>query len=409
LPFKPEKFETKLYYPGANFLVDGTILDRVGEIARAGGFCCCEPFADAVEVGWPSFIVAVCMLTELQLTNFRCFESLSFQLNERCNFFLGANGEGKTSLLEAAGVLLRLQSQRSSTLAPLIRLGSKSFCVSGRYDGHQLRFSYGPLRRRLEFDGIDQRIATDYLRIARVVWFTNTDIELVRGSSEARRRYVDFVGAQIDPWYRTTLRAYERALRSRNALLRATPVRLREVAAYDPPLIEHGTRLGQLRADTLAALAPLAAAAYADISDAKERVDIYFSPGNQQDFAVDLARTQQEQMRLRQTVVGPHRDDLELFVDGMDAQLYASEGQQRTFALALKLGQARLFTGSGSSPLLLVDDIFGELDPTRRRLLFAALPGAAQKLVTATTKQWPEEIGEHVTFRLKERELKCDD
>ena len=348
------------------------------------------------------------MLAELQLKNFRCFESLFLQLNERFNFFIGANGEGKTSILEAICVLLRLQSQRSSSLAPLIRAGTKSFSVSGSYDGHALRFSYGQLRRRLEFDRVDQRVATDYLRLARVVWFANTDIELVRGSSEARRRYVDFVGSQIDPRYRATLRAYERALRSRNALLRAMPVRLREVAAYDPPLIEHGTRLGELRAETITRLAPLAAAAYTEISDAKERVDIYFAPGNEPDFAAELARTRDEQMRLRQTVVGPHRDDLDLFVDGMDAQVYASEGQQRTLALALKLGQARLFADSGSQPLLLIDDIFGELDPSRRKLLFAALPEDAQKLVTSTTQQWPEERGEHLTFRLKDRRLFSD-
>jgi DNA replication and repair protein RecF len=345
------------------------------------------------------------MLTELQLQNFRCFESLSLKLNDRFNFFVAANGEGKTSILEAAGVLLRLQSQRSSSLVPLIKVGAKSFCVSGNHDGHNLRFNYGRLRRRLEFDGIDQRTATEYLRIARVVWFTNTDIELVRGSSEPRRRYLDFVGSQIDSRYRPVLRAYERALRSRNALLKSNPVRLREIAAYDPPLVEHGTRLRALRTDIINRLAPLTASAYAEISDAKERVDVYFAPGNEEDFAAALTRTREEQMRLRQTVVGPHRDDLELFVDGMDAQLYASEGQQRTLALALKLGQARLFEQIGSLPLLLIDDIFGELDQTRRRRLFDSLPIESQKLVTSTTAKWPDELGKYVTFRLNNRHI----
>jgi DNA replication and repair protein RecF len=308
-------------------------------------------------------------------------------------------------VLEAACVLLRLQSQRSSNLVPLIRVGAKSFCVSGNYDRHLLRFSYGKLRRRLEFDGVDQRTATEYLRIARVVWFANTDIEFIRGSSEPRRRYLDFVGSQTDPRYRPTLRAYERALRSRNALLKSSPVRLREIAAYDPPLIEQGVRLRALRSELIARLAPLAAAAYADISSDKERVDVYFAPGNEEDFAADLARTREEQLRLRQTVVGPHRDDLDLFIDGMDAQLFASEGQQRTMALALKLGQARLFAEAGTVPLLLIDDIFGELDPIRRKRLFDCLPEAAQKLVTSTTPKWPEELGEHVTFRLKDGEI----
>jgi DNA replication and repair protein RecF len=346
------------------------------------------------------------MLTDVQLSNFRCFETASVQLHPRFNFFVGENGEGKTSILEAVCVLLRLQSQRSSSLAPLIRMGTKCFCVSGNYDHHRLRFDYGKLRRRLQFDGVDQRTATEYLRIARVVWFANTDIELIRGSSEPRRRYVDFVGSQIDSRYRPTLRAYERALRSRNALLKANPVRLREIAAYDPPLIEHGTRLRAGRMDIMARLAPLIAAAYSEISDAKERVDVSFVPGNEEDFAAHLARTRQEQVRLRLTVIGPHRDDLDLTVDGMDAQVYASEGQQRTLALALKLGQARLLQESGSMPIFLVDDIFGELDPNRRKRLFGALPEAAQKLVTSTTVKWPAELGEQVTFRLEDRKIK---
>src|SRR5262249_30094216 len=159
---------------------------------------------------------------------------------------------------------------------------------------------------RLEFDGVDQRTATEYLRLARVVSFANTDIELVRGSSEPRRRYLDFVGSQISPHYRPALRAYERALRSRNALVKSSPVRLRVIAAYDSPLIEHGMRLHALRIEIVNRLAPLVSSAYAEISDEKERVDVYFAPGNEKDFAADLARTRDEQMRLRQTVVGPH-------------------------------------------------------------------------------------------------------
>jgi len=345
------------------------------------------------------------MLTELQLKDFRCFESLSLRLNDRFNFFVGENGEGKTSILEAVCVLLRLQSQRSSSLAPLITVGAKSFSISGKYDDHLLRFNYGKLRRRLEFDDVEQRSTAEYLRLARVVSFANTDIEMIRGSSEPRRRYLDFIASQINPRYRPTLRAYERALRSRNALLKSHPVRVREIAAFDLPLIEHGTELRKLRADLVRRIAPLVAVAYAEISNDRERVDLHFKPGNEEDFAADLVRTREEQMRLRQTVVGPHRDDLELFVDGMDAQIYASEGQQRTLALGLKLGQVRLFGETGAQPLLLIDDIFGELDPNRRAMLFNVLPQMAQMLVTSTTPKWPEDLGEHRTFRLHDRKI----
>ena len=137
------------------------------------------------------------MLTELQLRNFRCFEALRVDLSPGFNFFVGQNGEGKTSILEAACVLLRLQSQRSSTLLPLIRGGEKSFAVSGVCDQHLLAFRYSALRRKLAFDDVEQRTATEYLRLARVVSLANTDIELVRGGSEFRRRFLDFLGEHV--------------------------------------------------------------------------------------------------------------------------------------------------------------------------------------------------------------------
>ncbi len=345
------------------------------------------------------------MLTDLQLKDFRCFESLGIRLARDFNFFIGANGEGKTSILEGACVLLRLQSQRSSSFAPVVRAGAKSFALRGTFEGHAMEFQYGGLRRKLKFDGVEQRVATEYLRVARVVSLANIDIELVRGGSEARRRYLDFVGSQIDAHYRPTLRAYERALRSRNALLKSAHPRSRELAAYDSQLLAHGARLGALRAPLIERLAPLAAAAYRSISAAKEKIDAYFAPGNEDDFAAHLARSRAQEMRLRQTVVGPHRDDIDLFVDGMAAQAYASEGQQRTLALALKIAQARLLAEDHEPPLLLIDDIFGELDPERRNALLGALPAEAQKLVTATALPWPEPSGEAALFSLQDRHV----
>jgi DNA replication and repair protein RecF len=342
------------------------------------------------------------MLTELQLRDFRCFQALRVEFSPGFNFFVGQNGQGKTSILEAACVLLRLQSQRSSTLAPLIRIGQHSLGVSGRCDDHHLEFRYSPLRRKLIFDQAEQKATNEYLRLARVVSFANTDIELVRGSSEARRRFLDFLGAQIEPRYRPTLRSYERALRSRNALLKSAQPKPRELAAYDVPLIEHGRILSTLRARLLEKLAPFASGAHGEISASTESLQLKFAPGNAEDFPADLARTRVQESRLRQTVVGPHRDDITLLVDGMPAAQYASEGQQRTVALALKIAQARVFSmEEKTEPLLLIDDIFGELDPQRRNRLLASLPAEAQRLVTATSMAWQEKQLDGPVFRLE--------
>jgi DNA replication and repair protein RecF len=346
------------------------------------------------------------MLAELQLRNFRCFESLRVDLEAGFNFFLGRNGQGKTSILEAACVLLRLQSQRSSTLAPAVRFGETSFGVSGRIENHRLELRYSALRRKISIDDVEQKTLGEYLSLVRVVSFANTDIELVRGGSDARRRYLDFLGSQIDPVYRPTLRSYERALRSRNALLKSAHPRPREIAAYDQPLIEHGTKLGAKRARLVERLAPVAAEAHQQISGVAENLELRFVPGNGADFASDLRDSHAREMRLRQTIVGPHRDDIELLVQEKKATQYASEGQQRTVALALKIAQARLFTQEEDTPpLLLIDDIFGELDPVRRNAVLAHLPTASQKLVTATTMQWREQELKGRVYELRDRQL----
>jgi DNA replication and repair protein RecF len=346
------------------------------------------------------------MLAELQLRNFRCFEALRVELAPGFNFFLGRNGQGKTSIIEAACVLLRLQSQRTSTLGPVVRFGEKAFGVSGAIENHRLDFRYSALRRKVSIDEVEQRTLGEYLRLGRVVSFANTDIELVRGGSDARRRYLDFLGSQIDPLYRPSLRAYERALRSRNALLKSAQPRKREIAAYDQPLIEHGTKLGAIRARLVERLAPLATDAHQQISGVEENLQICFTPGNKEDFADDLADSQTQELRLRQTIVGPHRDDIELLVQGKKAPQFASEGQQRTVALALKIAQARLFAlEEGTPPLLLIDDIFGELDPVRGNQLLANLPGEAQKLVTATAMQWGETEIAGPVYELRDRTL----
>jgi DNA replication and repair protein RecF len=335
---------------------------------------------------------------------------LHARLEPGVQFFIGDNAQGKTSILEAACVLLRLASPRSTTLAPLIRLGASDFSVQGQWESRRLQFSSGAAGRKLLLDDVEQPGTADYLRIARVVYFGNADVDLVRGGAEGRRRYLDFLGSQIEPLYRANLRAYSLALRSRNRLLKAAPPRRREIEAYDRPLLEAGGVLTQLRRNLIAELLPWVVRAQAGIRTGKaadpEELAIEYRAGAGADFTAALAASREEEMRLRQTVAGPHRDDMLLTLDAQPAATFGSEGQQRTLALALKLAQAGLLEAIWRQPpILLLDDIFGELDPARRNALLAALPPGAQQLVTTTHLTWLEGSAPGPIWRLQDRRL----
>ena len=256
--------------------------------------------------------------------------------------------------------------------------------------------------RRLLLDDLPQRKSDEYLRLGLVAFFSNEDIELVRGASSRRRRFFDFLGSQCDAGYLKNLRSYERALRSRNFLLKDGPHRGRELAAYDGPLVEAGNCLAAVRAQLCSELGPMVAQHAASIGAHGEKAAIAYVRSGGDDFASALAASSNEERRLRQTVVGPHRDDISLELNGAAAATYASEGQQRTLALALRLAQAELIRQRrGSPPIYLLDDVFGELDTDRRRRLLAALPSDAQRILTTTSWQWLEEAGDaaHWTIR----------
>ncbi len=339
------------------------------------------------------------MLRSLAVRHFRCFERWEGEFGAGLNVIVGPNAHGKTSLLEAACILLRLQSPRAGRLAEVVQHERRGFLTDGYFtppsaDGsaggeRHLQFYFSPGRKKLALDSVEQRSAREYLGIARLVYFSNSDIEIVRGSGEARRRFLDFLALQRGVAYRPALRAYEKALRSRNLLLKAWPVRWREVEAFDEGLLTAGGEVTRLRAELIAEMQePVNAAHHSISSAARESLRLEYEPGAGEDFAATLDAARDEDARLRQTTAGPHRDDVSLLVNGR-ASGFASEGQQRTLVLALKLGAARLLEAHfGAPPLLLLDDIFGELDLSRRAALLAGLPDGAQKLITTTHLDW---------------------
>jgi DNA replication and repair protein RecF len=340
------------------------------------------------------------VLRSLKVRHFRCFEAFESEFAPGLNFIVGPNARGKTSLLEAACILLRLQSPRVSKLAPIIQQDRRGFAVDGYFDARHLQFYFSKERKKLVLDEVEQKSAQEYLQIGRVVYFSNSDIEIVRGGGDVRRRFLDFVAAQQEPGYRSALKAYERALRSRNLLLKAPSPRWREIEAFEEPLMTAGNHVARVRAALLDALQEPVNQAHAAISGARESLRLEYLPGSGEDFAAALKAARGEDARLRQTSVGPHRDDVAFYLNELSSEI-ASEGQQRTVVLALKLGAARLLqTHFESAPLLLLDDIFGELDPARRNALLAALPADCQRVITTTHLDWMVETPPSAIIRL---------
>jgi len=330
------------------------------------------------------------VLRSLRLLDFRCFESLAIEVPATGVVLVGDNAQGKTSVLEAICVLVRLQSPRAKRMNTLARIGSLGFGIAGDPWGQDRQVRHSSDGLVLRVDHSPRTSQSGYLDDGGlVVWIGNEDLELVRGPGEGRRRYLDFLGFQLDPAYRRAWSRYRRALKAKNLLLKDGRPRDAEILSYEEILIDSGAVLMEVRARMVAELAPLAAAAQNQVSGRDEPLTLQYLPASGPDLRAAIQQARDRELRQRQAVVGPHRDDLGLRLHGMPAADYASEGQQRTLALALKLAQGALLEQRvGKLPVYLIDDVFGELDPGRRNALMRHLPATAQKWITTTHLDW---------------------
>lgn len=272
----------------------------------------------------------------------------------------------------------------------LASIGSNHFGIAGDPWGQERQLRYSREGLILKADGEPRSSRNDYLDDGGlVVWIGNEDLDLIRGPGEGRRRFLDFLGFQIDPTYRRAWARYRRALKAKNLLLKEGRPRDAEIVSYEEIMAEHGTTLMESRARLVEELSPLASAAQSNICGRDEPLTLRYLPASGPNLRESMLQAKDREARLRQAAVGPHRDDIDLRLHGMPAADFASEGQQRTLALALKLAQGNLLElRSGKLPVYLMDDIFGELDPGRRNALMAHLPPLAQKWITTTHLDW---------------------
>jgi DNA replication and repair protein RecF len=252
--------------------------------------------------------------------------------------------------------------------------------------------------RKLSLDAQPVRRLTDYLGVLRVVVFCTEDLQLVKGTARARRRFMDLLLSQTQAGYLPLLQRYARALRSRNALLKQRILDEATLESFSREVIGLGGEITRLRTELAPRLSPLVRLAYRRISNDAEELRMEYQPCVRGDFAVALAQSRPRERVYRTTLVGPHRDDLRLVLNEQSAAQFGSEGQKRSLAVALKMAQAEYLTGlHGSPPILLIDDVMGELDLKRRSgllpLLERAHRASGQVFMTCTEENWPSELG----------------
>jgi DNA replication and repair protein RecF len=347
-------------------------------------------------------------LRTLRLENFRNYERLEIEFEDGLNFLFGPNGSGKTSILEAVSYLAVARSIRGAGDGEVVRWGASGFGVGGDIvDGRDarsivLRFARGGAKgATVDGEGIAR--LSDLLGHLRVAWFGPEDTWLTKGGPEARRRLIDMTLCQIDHQYLAALSSYRRILKQRNeALLGWSPddESERVVQAWTEQLLEHGSRVITSRLRLVPRLEGAVARFHAAIAmegslslEYRSSVDLGAAgePGEVRSrFAEAIEASATEERRRGFTQVGPHRDDLEVRLDGRLLRAFGSQGQHRTAAIALKLGEADVLDDGGRGVVVLLDDILSELDEDRGRGLVELVGGLGQALMTSTRA--PDEL-----------------
>jgi DNA replication and repair protein RecF len=334
-------------------------------------------------------------LRRLWLTDFRGYHDADVAFDPGLTAVVGPNGQGKTNLLEAIGYLATLGSFRGAPTDALIRSGAERAVVraEAEREGRELLLEAEIVangRNRALLNKQPLKRARDLLGALRVTVFSPDDLALVKGSPGERRRYLDDVLVSLSPRYDQMQADLDRVLRQRGALLKQAGGRLAPeveltLDVFDAKLTAAGEALASARRNLVASLEPLLAAAYDQVAREAALVRAtYAAPWMADGLAAALVEARRDDLRRGVSTVGPHRDELELTIGGLPARTHASQGEQRSLALALRLAAHHVVAEhTDATPVLLLDDVFSELDPERSDALLRSLPPGQTVLSTA--------------------------
>lgn len=337
------------------------------------------------------------IVERLELVDFRNYPSASFELGGGTTAVLGRNGQGKTNLAEALGYLSTLDSFRGAPPDAMVREGAGTAVIRASVvadDGRELLVEAELSRagrNRVQVNRQRLARARDLLGVLRVTVFSPDDLVIVKGGPAERRRFLDDTLVALAVKYDRLRLDVDRAVRQRNTLLKQAGGSLSgDVGAtldvWDGRLAELGEQLGYARAVLVERSQPMVIEAYRDLAGETAAVELVYEPAwRRPGLAAALAAARLDDLRRGVSTVGPHRDDVELRLNDMPARTHASQGEQRTLALALRLGTHRLVAErTGSTPVLILDDVLSELDPDRSSALVGHLP-AGQVVITSAS------------------------
>lgn len=336
------------------------------------------------------------IVLRLELVDFRNYRQASFEFHPGVTAVVGLNGQGKTNLAEALAYLASLESFRSAPGEALIRVGAESAVIratvvhpDGRESLVELELSrHG--RNRVQVNKQRLGRSRELLGVMRVTVFSPDDLAMVKGGPQERRRFMDDTLVALALKYDALRLELDRIIKQRNTLLKQAGGRLSEeveatLDVWDAKFADVGDQFGRARKVLSDRLSPMVAEAYSQLADKTTEVELGYSPPwFESGLAASLTEVRGDDVRRGVSTVGPHRDDLELLIGGMAARTHASQGEQRTLALALRLAAHRMVAEkAGSTPVLVLDDVLSELDPTRAAALLHHLPQGQVVLTTA--------------------------
>ena len=340
------------------------------------------------------------IIKSLELSDYRNYESLFMNLDSGTNILFGDNAQGKTNILEAIYMSATTKSHRLSKDKEIIRFGKQEAHIrtiiekddlETRVDMH-LRSSKS---KGIAIDGVKIKKAAELMGLTKIVFFSPEDLSIIKNGPAERRRFIDIELCQLDSFYLYNLNNYNKIVNQRNNLLKnlfVNPELKDTLSIWDKQLISYGSKIIERRKQFISQLNEIIYSIHSNLSGEREKLRLIYEPNSDiDDYALELEKNHDRDIRLKQTTVGPHRDDISFNVISdstngieIDIRKYGSQGQQRTAALSLKLSEIELVKKlTKDTPVLLLDDVLSELDSNRQNFLLNSI-GDIQTIITCT-------------------------